>query len=307
MGEGSIYFLLIMSHRISLLFTLLCSITVYAQETMQVNIGGRTYMVINPEKNSRPAIFDKDTILDKARIECIYYHLASDPEINESREEIDILLIGPKKTQYKNYDCYRRDSTFSYLNKEKATKGDIWKIFNHYPKSHSDYIIRDLSTGEMEVHESIVIDHYVYKEPRIDFEWELYDDTLTICGHLCHQATCFFRGREWTAWYADDITQSEGPWKFYGLPGLILQVEDSKREHIFTSISIRYANVGNNIIQLLRDDFKTTRTWLSKAQRNHIINPTATYQSSGIIPKNLDGSDAEFSQRKGFFNPIEKE
>lgn len=52
------------------------------------------------------------------------------------------------------------------------------------------------------------------------------------------KATCTFRGREYTAWFCVDIPISNGPWKFGGLPGLILKVYDKDHLFVFESIEI---------------------------------------------------------------------
>ena len=42
-----------------------------------------------------------------------------------------------------------------------------------------------------------------------------------------------FRGRRWTAWFAPDISISDGPWKFSGLPGLIMEAYDTENHYRF--------------------------------------------------------------------------
>jgi GLPGLI family protein len=69
-------------------------------------------------------------------------------------------------------------------------------------------------------------------------EWTLEDDTATIAGYLCQKAICHFRGRNFTAWFAVDIPVSNGPWKFGGLPGLILKVYDNDKFYTFECINI---------------------------------------------------------------------
>ena len=56
----------------------------------------------------------------------------------------------------------------------------------------------------------------------------------TILGYTCHKATTRFRGRDYVAWYTEEIPLSYGPYKFRGLPGLITCIYDKDRDHVFT-------------------------------------------------------------------------
>ena len=65
------------------------------------------------------------------------------------------------------------------------------------------------------------------------FSWTLIDESRNIGRFICFKATTSFRGRNYTAWYCPEIQGSYGPWKLNGLPGLILEAYDNKKEVIF--------------------------------------------------------------------------
>lgn len=69
-------------------------------------------------------------------------------------------------------------------------------------------------------------------------KWEIGNETTTVCGYVCQRATCMFRGRRFTAWFSKEIPARYGPWKFGGLPGLILKAEDSDRLYTFECVKI---------------------------------------------------------------------
>lgn len=56
------------------------------------------------------------------------------------------------------------------------------------------------------------------------FEWKLGSEKKTILGYDCQKATTIFRGRKFEVYFTNDIPINDGPYKFYGLPGLILEV-----------------------------------------------------------------------------------
>lgn len=61
-----------------------------------------------------------------------------------------------------------------------------------------------------------------------------------IGGFTCEKAIGHFRGRDYEAWFTSDIPITSGPFKFGGLPGLILEVysTDQRVQFLFNSISM---------------------------------------------------------------------
>ncbi len=76
-----------------------------------------------------------------------------------------------------------------------------------------------------------------------EYEWTLLPDTTRILGFLCYKATCKAaildtKIRNYTVWYTPEIPTPVGPSKFYGLPGLILGVEEKYHSILAKSINL---------------------------------------------------------------------
>ncbi len=91
--------------------------------------------------------------------------------------------------------------------------------------------------GQITVREFIFPHEYEGYEPTPDIAWTLTEDTMTVSGYLCQQATATFRGVEWRVWYTDEIPSSAGPWRLRGLPGLIVKAESGA--HTFCLAELR--------------------------------------------------------------------
>lgn len=81
------------------------------------------------------------------------------------------------------------------------------------------------------------------KEAEPTQKWTLLNESKDISGFSVHKATTQYRGRKYTAWYTPEIPLPYGPWKFNGLPGLILEVYD--QDKIFY-LSAKRININQN-------------------------------------------------------------
>lgn len=71
-------------------------------------------------------------------------------------------------------------------------------------------------------------------------DWLIDNETKTIGGYSCVKATTTFRGVQWVVWFAPEIPLPYGPWKLYGLPGLILEATEGQKPARWTVDKIEY-------------------------------------------------------------------
>ena len=83
------------------------------------------------------------------------------------------------------------------------------------------------------------------KDSLHNFNWVLGTDTATILNRKCVSAKTFFRGREYKVFYAPSIPVSDGPWKFGGLPGLILEAKSTDGYATWRTIKLDLAYKGS--------------------------------------------------------------
>lgn len=79
---------------------------------------------------------------------------------------------------------------------------------------------------------------YVVIDSLHAMKWKLTDETKDILGLHCHSAKTNFRGREYMAFYTAKIPVADGPWKFGGLPGTILEVQSIDKEFLYQALEI---------------------------------------------------------------------
>ncbi|KUJ59547.1 hypothetical protein AR687_22655 [Flavobacteriaceae bacterium CRH] len=90
-------------------------------------------------------------------------------------------------------------------------------------------------------------------EPLPDMKWKLSNnnEVKKIDTFICSKAVLNFRGRSYIAWYTPYISVPFGPWKFYGLPGLILEIHDTANNYHWTVSKISYPPSDNADLTVL--------------------------------------------------------
>ena len=142
-----------------------------------------------------------------------------------------------------------------------------------------------------------------YEEKWNGQDWTLQGDTASFLGHQCQKAMCHWRGRDYIAWFAPDIPIRRGPWKFGGLPGLIMKVHDVDSLYVFEAVAIENGNFP--IWQYPKDEFmKSSRQKTWKLQKAFNLNYSKT---AGRRRMNPDGTIGDLISRPHEYDPLELE
>lgn len=151
------------------------------------------------------------------------------------------------------------------------------------------YVLKSSADSIMTVYDLLGTDEPVhYTEPYSEMTWEIGDSTKTILGYECIQADTDYHGRHWTAWFTPEIPIQDGPWKFHGLPGLILEVKTTGGKYGYIANGIEKSGKVINGVYGAQQYEKRDRKAILRARRAMRDNPMGHLKAKGI--------DVEISQ-----------
>ena len=136
------------------------------------------------------------------------------------------------------------------------------------------YIQKKLSSKEV-IYYSDEFDEHEYKyneEPK--FTWKITKESKEILGHKVYLASTTYGGRNYIAYFTTEIPVQDGPYKFFGLPGLILEIFDEKKDHHFLAIGIskeKKISIDDRISK--RKYIETSKSKFNEMRKSHIEAP----------------------------------
>lgn len=116
-----------------------------------------------------------------------------------------------------------------------------------YTDSIGELVIRDETKEHLRIRSFCQRQPYTFTD-NVAFEWHLTEETRLIGELLCKKATTSFRGRKYQAWYCPEIKSKSGPWKFFGLPGLIIEVSDQSNDVNIKFLSLKVDDSVESIV-----------------------------------------------------------
>ena len=256
-------------------------------------------------------------VFDSAKITVFYDYGSKDSflrNIPVKRYGEVLLLIGDRYMGTMDKASFLIDSvTADYYWNKTGNFDDLMNLIvndERYRPSYNYPVVVDLDKQEAILQNSMFFGlHYKYKQqlPRID--WKLENEEKKIKGIRCLKATCRFGGRDWTAWYAPEYAMPYGPYLFNGLPGLIMQVVDKKKNFAFKFKGIEKNSSGRYIyMNKIENEIETTREKAREGIKNACKDPTAAMRAEGLISQDEKSIVEVYTQGHGVpYNPIELE
>lgn len=181
------------------------------------------------------------------------------------------------------------------LRKAEPVRCMNWEFFKNYPKEGKTLYKETFAMGDYQCIEDI-------ETP----DWQIIpDSSANILNHPCQLAKANFKGRTWYAWYSEDIPIAEGPWKLYGLPGLILRAYDSQQQFYLDAIGLEGLK-GKEPLKYAKSESKAetvSQSDLTKIKLRESANMDAL---RGVKVTDENGKPIKLKPRKHVFNPIER-
>lgn len=240
------------------------------------------------------------TKLEKRFTYQLYYQPDS-TDANRVETEVFLLDLSENQSVFRSESTHIKDSV---LNRDNPNK------LLGTPKTQFKYIIVKKAGSNLvaSYYDYTTFKFIVDKEP-VDFEWELQDDSKEILGYKCRAASTMFKGRKYIAYFTDQIPLSEGPYKFKGLPGLILEIYDAKKQYHFLAISALNLRDKYDYNLSRSEGYKTiSRKELKDFEKKIKEKPSLILMDPGILlsPDAYEKYDRNHRERnKSRNNPIE--
>lgn len=171
----------------------------------------------------------------------VYETLVNPDSINlvSMKSERTFLDIKEGRSLFISENKLIRDSLFIALRSEmKENKKEEKKFSKQEERKHFEptffeyFITKSIPDQKVYYYEKAAGKQIYYQEDR-PVKWEVTNVVEKQNGYSVQKAVAEFGGRVWTGWFTKDIPLSDGPYKFSGLPGLIVKLEDDKGDYKF--------------------------------------------------------------------------
>lgn len=225
------------------------------------------------------------------------------PNINEKDKMMtDLMALDITKTgsRYRSLTKLTQDSARQAQIQEMIKKGGGFSQMNfkssRQPGMVEYEVLKDYPNNKVYLIQPVSRDTYKVLEDE-DLIWKISSEKQKIGDYQAQKATADFGGRSWIAWFTQELPFQDGPYKFSGLPGMIVKLEDTTGSHTMTLVANRKtpeANsasesvVGGTKISFGKEPIQVSEQQFKKAWSNYILDPAKELRAGSSV--SADGS-----------------
>lgn len=233
----------------------------------------------------------QDTVSAKMEVRYLVSYV-TDTVKNIVLEDTFCLRFNEEKSLFYESDTFMKDSLrYNDIAKWSDMMSKILTISYPRNKGEADYyVLTDYVQGTYIYQDRIAGGTYRYSDSLPSFDWQILPEYKDINGTKCQKAVGRYMGRKYEAWYATNLPVKACPWKFYGLPGLIVEVYDSK--HLYSFKMVDMQPCFGKIALFPSRHFKTTKDKFLKEQSLYLADPVY-YEENYALTKIHFGNSSQ--------------
>jgi GLPGLI family protein len=176
-------------------------------------------------------IFGILTFAQNKRFIYEYKFISDSTNLQDVKTEMMFLDTTKDGSKYYSYTVFNSDSLMKAdLEQQLKATGSI-NVKSDMRKGNVRYsVTKTYPDYKTNIHRKLGMDAYNISDDR-KINWKISSEKEKIGEWNGQKAEADFAGRHWIAWFTTDIPIQDGPYKFNGLPGLIVKIEDKTGSH----------------------------------------------------------------------------
>ena len=207
-----------MTRLITSLIVCFATIAAMSQNKVDIEVSYRYYHPVQTMRSAEPDVTNQYILLTDGSRSKFY---------SPKTEFIDSIESTPEE--------FEKFNTFKRICYEKKQSDQIPRVDGSF------YITKSRSDNKIQTYDIASATKFRWEEQMTDIKWNVTDSTINLMGYECFMATADYHGRKWIAWFAPEIPVNDGPWKLFGLPGIILMAECDGGQYRFVADGIQQA------------------------------------------------------------------
>jgi GLPGLI family protein len=232
-----------------------------------------------------------------------YKFIPDSTNVSDVKTEMMFLDTSKDGSKYYSYTVFNSDSIMkAEFEKQIAATGSM-NVKPGMQKGNVRYsVTKTYPDYKTFIHRRMGIDAYNISEDR-KINWKISSEKEKIGEWNAQKAEADFAGRHWTAWFSTDIPIQDGPYKFQGLPGLIVKIEDKTGSHKMELKGIKNINGNLDINVFEAKEIAINSKQFQKVMKEYMNDPTKgikQLQMGGttIVMTGKDGNTSKFAKEQ---------